>query len=342
MQLPHYHASPQMRGALAQVIPAWFRDELPDQDVARFLEVTLADAAVWSAPEDIVLVADGQQRVAKIAQNVAETHPECACRAICLAENQGKAGALVAGIQACLANPDITHVAARDADGDHLSSDLPNLYRLARQMADDLQTEAIIVVGGRSDVRRPMGLERGEYELLLNDVVWNALAFALAQQGHAMNTQFWAAHGHYPDLQSGFKLYTRESAQAAEAALAAAHQDDPRADLYRWGCELVPIVEIVRQGGVLGQVLRQAITEQPITAYGNMVRHEVYAAKAAWCLKRLALPARAAKQLFDNALLRRPLYMAQAYRAELLDMRQKVLAAVAADPAPPPTGAMLS
>ena len=342
MQLPHYYTSPQMRGVLAQIVPAWFSDDLDREDVARFLELTLADAAVWSAPDDIVVVADGQERVAQAAEDVANEHPECACRVVRLEANQGKAGAFAAGMQACLANPKVTHVAVRDADGDHLSSDLPNLYRLARQMQEELHTETVIVVAGRPDVNLPMGLERGEYEQLLNDVVWNALTFARARQGEAVNTQFWGACGQYPDLQSGFKLYTRESGRAAAAALADAHEHDPAADVYRWGCELAPIVEIVAAGGVLGQVMRQAISDQPVIAYGGIVRHKVYADKAAWCLKRLRLPPNAAKQILDNALVRRPLYRAQAYRGELLQMRGRVLAAVGAKPSPPPACSMLS
>ena len=342
MQLPHYHTAREMQGSLAQVIPAWFSEDLSDEDVARFLTITLADAQVWSKPDDVVLVADGQERVARIAGEVADTLPEGTGEVRLLPENRGKGGALVAGLEICLAKPDVTHVAVRDADGDHLASDVPNLFRLARQMQEDLGRDDVLVVGGRSDVTRPMGLERGEYERLLNDVVWNALTFALAAQGTAANTQYWAPYGPYPDLQSGFKLYTRASAQTAVAALTEAQDGETDADVLRWGCELLPVIAVVGTGGTLGQVVRLAIEEQPVTAYAGIVRHTTYGRKATWCLRRLGLPGDVARQILDNALLRCPLYRSQAYRDELLEMRRYVLAGLSAEAGPPPAFPMLS
>ena len=75
MQLPHYYTARQMQGCLAQVIPAWFSDGLTDEEVAHFLTITLADAQVWSKPEDLVLVADGQERVRRIAEGVSSALP---------------------------------------------------------------------------------------------------------------------------------------------------------------------------------------------------------------------------------------------------------------------------
>ena len=342
MQLPHYHTARQMQGCLAQVIPAWFSEDLPDDEVARFLTVTLADAQVWSQPDHVVLIADGQERVGRIAEEVANALPEGGAEVHRLPENTGKGGALVAGLKICLAKPAITHVVVRDADGDHLASDVPNLYRLARQMQEDLGSNEVLVVGGRSDVTRPMGLERGEYERLLNDVVWNALVFARAAQGKAVNTQYWAPYSPYPDLQSGFKLYTRTSAQMAITALTDAQGDETGADVLRWGCELLPAVAVVASGGTLGQVARLAIEEQPVTAYGGIVRHTTYGRKVAWCLRRLGLPSGAARQILDNALLRCPLYRSQAYRGELLQLRRYVLAHLGVEAEPPPAFPMLS
>ena len=342
MELPHYHTADQMRGRLAQVIPAWFPPGLPDSDVARFLAVTLADADTWSAAHHIVVVADGQERVASLAEDAARGTSHGPCRVICLPDNRGKAGAVAAGLRACLEDTQVAHVAIRDADGDHLASDAPNLYRLARQMEHHLGTSDVVVVGGRGDVRRPMGLERAEYELLLNDLVWNALCYHRATKGAAINTQFWAPYGPYPDMQSGFKLYTRTSAHAALAAWEQAHEADPGAGVYRWGCELPPVVDLIAAGGVLGQVARLAVQQQPVSAYADMVRHELYGKKAAWCLNRLGLPAPVAKQLFDNALTRRPLYQSESYRPELLDMRRRVLASVGVADLSPPAVGMLS
>jgi len=342
MQLPHYYTARDLQGALAQVIPAWFSEDLPDDEVARFLAITLADAQVWSKPDHVVLVADGQERVARVAKEVAHALPEGGAEVHLLPANKGKGGALVVGLEICLAKAGVTHVVVRDADGDHLASDVPSFYRLARQMQDDLRSHAVLVVGGRSDVTRPMGLERGEYERLLNDVVWNALAFALAGQGQAVNTQYWAPYGPYPDLQSGFKLYTRTSAEMAIAALTEETADEAAEDVLRWGGELLPVIAVVGSGGTLGQVVRLAIEEQPVTAYGGLVRHTTYGRKAAWCLRRLKLASGAAKQILDNALVRCPLYRSQAYRAELLELRSYVLAELGAEAGSPPAFPMLS
>ena len=173
-------------------------------------------------------------------------------------------------------------------------------------------------------------------------IVWNALTFALATRGQAANTQYWAPYGPYPDLQSGFKLYTRTSAQMAIAALMDVQHDETGADVLRWGCELLPVIAVVGSGGTLGQVARLAVEEQPVTAYGGIVRHTTYGRKAAWCLKRLRLPGGAARQILDNALLRCPLYRSQAYRDELLELRRCVLTSLGAEAEPSPAFPMLS
>ena len=102
-----------------------------------------------------------------------------------------------------------------------------------------------------------------------------------------------------------------------------------------------PVVEIVDRGGAVGQIARLGFEEQPVTAFGDMRRAETYGRRVVWFLTRLGLPPTAAKQLFDNALLRRSIYRASAYRDELLCMRQLVMDGVGADAGAPPARGML-
>ena len=50
---------------------------------------------------------------------------------------------------------------------------------------------------------------RGEFETLLNRVLVEAVSFALAQRQHILNTRYFSLLGEYPDLHSGYKVYSR-------------------------------------------------------------------------------------------------------------------------------------
>jgi hypothetical protein len=243
-------------------------------------------------------------------------------------QNQGKGGAVAYGIDYLLDNSEVDYIVTRDADGDHFINDTPHLVRLASQMQAELNDSKIAVVGGRLDVHRPMGFARGEYELIVNNVIWHTLQYTRAIAGKVINMQYFAAHGLIPDLHSGFKLYTRDSAKIALEGLVNAAQEMPELNMLRHGAEAVPIVEIIIAGGVLGQVNRITLETQPVVTSAGLSRVVRYANRLIWLFTRLSIPWASAIQLLDNAITRTLLYQDSHYIQELMRMREQVLVAL--------------
>ena len=306
------------------VIPVWFPNETSDDEIIRILSLTMADAEHTAKPEHQILVCDGQERVKKLVDGMVKSLQEPFI--ILLTEqNRGKGGAVACGIDHLLSNSDVEYVVIRDADGDHFVNDVPNLVRLAHQMCTELQDDSIFVVGGRVDVHRPMGFVRGEYERILNDVIWHALQYSLARKGQVINMQYFAEHGLIPDLHSGFKLYSRKSARTAMKGLTAAEQGMPELTMMRNGCETVPLVEIIASGGTVGQVNRITLETQPVMTFQNKNRWVRYGNRLLWTFLRLEIPYDSARQLLDNVIPRALLYKDSSYLEELMQMRQHVL-----------------
>ena len=324
MSLEHYLTFSDIRGNLGMVIPIWFPDETSDDEILGILSLTMANAEHIAEPEHQILVCDGQERVKKIVDGMIRASQEPFI-ALLTEQNRGKGGAVACGIEHLLSNSDVEYVVIRDADGDHFVNDVPNLVRLAHQMRAELQDDNILVIGGRVDAHRPMGFVRGEYERILNDVIWHALQYSLAREGQVINMQYFAEHGLIPDLHSGFKLYTRKSARTALKGLTAAEQGMPELNMMRNGCETVPLVEIIAQDGTVGQVNRITLETQPVMTFQNKNRWVRYGNRLLWTFLRLDIPYDSARQLLDNAIPRFLLYKDASYLEELMQMRQHVL-----------------
>ena len=324
MNLEHYLTFSDIRGKLGMVIPIWFPDETSEDEIVSILSLTMADAECIAEPAHQILVCDGQERVKELVDGMAKASQEPFI-ALLTEQNRGKGGAVAYGIDHLLSNSNVEYIVIRDADGDHFVNDAPNLARLAHQMRGELQDDNILVVGGRVDVHRPMGFVRGEYEKTINDVIWHALQYSLAREGRVINMQYFAEHGLIPDLHSGFKLYTRKSAETALNGLTAAQQGMPELTMMRNGSETVPLVEIVAHGGAVGQVNRITLETQPVMTFQNKNRWIRYGNRLLWTFLRLEIPYASAKQLLDNAIPRALLYKDANYLEELMQMRQHVL-----------------
>lgn len=322
--LDHYLSHDSVRKLLAMIVPVWFAPQVGHEEMHRLLAATLADVEQVVRPENLVLVVDGAPHAVEVVQALRQAFARRAGKAfrlVVLPENRGKGAAVLAGLETL---PKAPFVALRDADGDHFVDDVPHLVRLAHQMAAECDNEAVLVIGRRTDVHPPLGWLRGEYELLLNEVVLDALRYALAHEGRAP-----ALHYCHPDLppdfQSGYKVYSAAAARLAAAGLRRAAQEAPQQDMLRWGMELVPLVEVTLAGGTFGEVRRITYHDQPVTAYGKIHRPTVYAHKAAWVLQRCGVAPEAARQMLDNALTRRPMLTDPSGREELLAFRSEVL-----------------
>jgi hypothetical protein len=320
-----------MRGRVGLVVPAWFAAETPVEQAAALLLTTLQGSETCLDARDIVVVADGSPVAAEAGRQVRDLLGAgwpAPFRLLELPENRGKGGAIVAGIRS-LADPSLEWICIRDADGDHFLDDLPHLYRAGEQAAAENPGRPVCVIGRRSGVHAPLGWLRGEYELLLNDAIVDALALALGREGRAWDSRYLADR--VPDLQSGYKLYSRAAAEHAAAVL----ESEPPG-LLRTGMEIVPFVSLALAGAVFAEAERKAYFDQPVTSYGRLDLAQFYASKLAWAFGRCGVPPETALVILDGALARRPLYTDPDGRSSVLRMRSLVLEGLEMDPVPAP------
>lgn len=325
---PSYAGHGEMRGRVGVVIPAWYSAETAPEVAERLLLTTLADSPACVAPQDIVVVVDSSPVAAEAARTLqgrlAHEWGE-PFELVELPENRGKGAALVTGIRRLLDGDEdrsLNWIATRDADGDHLIDDLPHLFRAGTQVEAE-GGPLVCVIGRRASLHAPMGWVRGEYELLLNEVLIDAVAFRRAQDGAAWDTRYLA--GRVPDLQSGYKLFNRAAAARAADSLESEAATRPDLSLLRVGMEIVPFVSLALEGAAFAETERKTYFDQPVTSYGRVDLPHFYGSKLAWALERCGIPPAAAAIILDGALGRRPLFTDPDGRASLLAMRSLVL-----------------
>jgi len=335
MDIPHEELG--LPDRLGMVVPAWFGPQVPEEQMEGLLRHTLAGSRRLVYPERLVVVVDGCPRVEAVCRRLRQEWAGTVGGSFVLLvspENRGKGSAVAQGLAHLCANDPPAWIVTRDADGDHRVSDIPRLVALAEQICEEQGTEYVAVIGGRQSLYRPMNWLRGELEYWVDEAATEAYKFALAREGRALNTQYWAAYGHYPDLESGCKLFSTAAARLAARALPAEAERHPQLDLLRWGCEIVPMTEVVLAGGVLGEMRRLTYEGQPVSGYEGESGVLLYAKQLVWLGLRLQLTRKQAAQLLDNALLRRPLWSDARGREIALDIRRQVLAPLTGPEAP--------
>jgi hypothetical protein len=329
-----------MRRALAMVIPVWFPPSLSDYEVRENLLATLHDCDHVLPWEQIVLVVDGDARSYTIAQEL-----QASCRqrhgqtfdVVYSTENRGKGYAVFRGAQWFLEKQGLEYLTIRDADGDHTLNDLVNLMRLAVDLQRTEKTDRLIIVGRRNHPHRALGWIRGEFEALLNRVLVDAVRFALAQRQQVLNTRYFSLSGEYPDLHSGYKVYSRRVAELM-VAHPWEHLPSVSEEIYRYGVEAVPFVEGVMAGAVVGEISR--LTQEPeFSGHGAFARPESNGGVLLWTFLRLRIEASQAEVLLDNHIPRLTLWTDLQGRADLMELREYVLErlfASAQEVGPPP------
>jgi hypothetical protein len=330
MEMTAYPTHRDMKGRVGLVVPVWFPTDAPDALCERLLRTTLADCPACLEPEHVVLVVDGVPRLTALAERLAEEGAAAwgaPFRVLAPAVNQGKGGALVAGWEALLADAALEFIAARDADGDHFVDDLPHLFRLGDQITRETGAAQVLVIGRRTDLHPPLGWLRGEMEQVVNAVLVEALQFSLARRGEVLARRYWAAD--VPDLQSGYKLFSRAACAEAVRALREAEQSHPDLQPFRRGMEILPFTAVLNAGGIAGEARRYTYYDQPVTSYGRVDRARFFGDPLAWSLQMLDVPPEAARHLVDNALARCPLMTDPTGRQELLALRRHTLETVA-------------
>ena len=171
------------------------------------------------------------------------------------------------------------------------------------EMMDTGETELVVVVGRRRDLYRPLGLWRAEFENILSFCVWEGAKYHLAERGRALNMQWTFPGSPYPDLESGYKVYSRDAAELAAEAIYDAAEKFPGLELGRFGVETVPNVEILARGGLIGETSRMTMEEQPLTTFArDTTLPRLYANQVIYAFRRLQIPPHVAKQLLHNAI----------------------------------------
>jgi hypothetical protein len=317
----------EMRGRVGLVVPVWYPEDAPDALCETLLRTTLTDWSSCLRAEHVALVVNGVPRLAALAERINAELGGGAIRVVAPAANQGKGGALVVGWETLLADPALEYVATRDADGDHFLDDLPHLYRLGEQMRRETGIPSVLVIGRRTDLHPPLGWRRGEYEQVVNGMLVEALQFSLARRSHVLPRHYWAAD--VPDLQSGYKLYSRAACEEAVRALRSADQQQPELHLLRCGMEIVPFAAVCAAGGIAGEAPRLTFYDQPVTSYGRVDRVRFFGDPLAWSFHALEIETDAARAHFDNALARSALMTDPEGRRELLALRRHTLETLA-------------
>jgi hypothetical protein len=314
------------RGRVAAVIPAWFPPDASPEEAGRLLRTTLAGSPVCLLPRDVVVVVDGCPSAQDAAERLRDELGDAwgqPFTLLSLPENQGKGGAVLAGVRVLLERADPPEwIATRDADGDHLIDDLPHLFRAGEQVAAENPAVPVCVIGRRARLDAPMGWLRAEFELLLNEVLIEAVAWALARKGEVWDTRYLVSRA--PDLQSGYKLFGRQAAELGMAGLDRADAAFPELRLRRTGMELVPFVTLAVAGAVFAEVERKTFYDQPVTSYGRVDLARFYGAKLGWALRECGLSRRIGLVLVDGALARRPLFCDPGGRERALALRELV------------------
>lgn len=306
----------EMKKNAGMIIPVWYPESMSREEMQNTLRPCLEDAAPFCAAENLLTVIDGAPAALAAVVDLQAKHG--GFEILALDKNLGKGGAVAAGIKKLMENPILEFFVTRDHDNDHLANDAFNLVRLACHMRDELGHGRVMTIGRRSSIHRHLGFARGEFETMMNEFSFTAAGFAAARAGFVFDTQYFSAYGLVPDMQTGFKCYTRESAGFVAGALDQSAEIAPGLDVGRHGAEIPPIIETLLEGGVIGEINRAAWENQPMTTYDLKGRIEVKGTVLAWVIQRTGIPLDAAARLLANAISRRTMAKENEGRAALI------------------------
>lgn len=311
--------------ATGVAIPVYFR---PETDAAYATALLRATVHMFvrevADPKAICLSVDGAGLSLDIARTVAS---ESGIQLVHAEPNRGKLASVRNGMMRLLQNSQLRHLAVADCDGDHFANELLNFVRCAEDVTAQMQTERVLVLGGRLSVHRALGFLRAEQEELANRMLLDALQYDAVRTDRPLALQFATLANDPPDFHSGYKLFSRQSAEEvflAEPDLAGCDETA----CYRHACEAVMVVEALQQGALLATINRRTFDEQPISSFARLDRSQLSADLIIWPCKRLKIPGHFVEQWLDNHLPRLLLgTLVPQGRAELLAIRNLVLQA---------------
>jgi hypothetical protein len=291
-------------------------------------------------PQNICLSVDGPEAGSGIAAEIVKRY---GVQMVVGERNRGKFGALLHGMQTLLADERLAWFAAVDQDGDHFGNDLLNFMRAALHIVENANNSAndsttnnaarVMVLGNRASRHRPLGFLRAEQEALCNLVLMDALTYAATLRNQPLHLEYLTTIDPLPDFHSGYKFFSRATAQAVFA------QEPPLMQLseaaaYRHACEAVMTVEAYLSGATLAAINRRTFDEQPISLFASYNRANLAADMILWPCKRLHVPGHFVAQWLANHMPTLLLgTLAPQGQDELLAIRQLVLQGYNLDPA---------
>jgi hypothetical protein len=319
----HYQESlDALRGRTGVVVTAFLPANMPVEEGRAMLRATaLAFLREIERPGALCLAADGPGPAAEIVRDLAA---ESGARAVVTEKYLGKLAAQRAGVQALLADEGPQYIACADQDGDHFANELLNLLRAARHAERVAGTDRAMVIGRRISRHRAMGFPRGELEELADRVLLDALQYHAATSGSPLRLEFALTMEEFPDFHSGYKLFTRKTAQAVFG-----REPEPagcdEVCYYRHAVEAVICTEAALSGALLVSVNRSTNDEQPVSSFGRLDRRRLVADKIIWPCRRLGIPPVFVAQWMNNHLPRLLLgtFIPEG-RDELLGIRDRV------------------
>lgn len=303
----------ECRALCAVVVPVFFRPEVPSEQVRSILESVFRDWQLFTDRGQLLAVADRGTEADRILSSPGHDSNLQGVRIHRLERNRGKAGAVAEGLQVLLETGDRPFMAARDCDGDHRLEDLPKLISLAHWMEDKTGNGLVTAMGARPSLEMPMGWVRQEWELFMNRVFVD-----LFQSRTILDKRFWG--GLPPDIQSGYRVYSRGAARQSVDCLGEIPED---ADILTFACESVPFARLSLAGGVFGQVERFTLVEQPVSSYAQVDLGVVYGKLLRYISEICRFSKEEVLGVVDNHLVGTSLFYSDE-REALLSLRRRI------------------
>ena len=328
MSTPPIHSFNWIRDCTGMVIPVWFHRDLSEEVVYNTLHATLSDSQHFVHPKNLCLVVDGDARTAELAHKLQrkllgvwgdlfDLQP--------LEANRGKQYAVRHGMAQLLKHPELSYLVVRDCDGSHLVSDVPPLVCFAEHIFQTTKNTRMIVIGRRHALDAPLGFERANLEEMQSRVLIESVAMALAREKRVANLQFCSPCSDAIDTQSGYKVYSHQTALDLFVKLQPNFACLSEAEYWRYGTETVPVVEALTSKAILGEMPRFAPCDQGPTSIDRSVYLAHYGCAIAWIFTRLNVPHDVATQLLANVSVRLRLFHLPEGRQLLKDLQAEVI-----------------
>ncbi len=313
MAMKHYLDAATIRQRTALVMPQWFPPEAAIADVTTTMRTNLTDVDVYVEPDRVCLVVDACPVAAEAATGLNRERESSGLRPYVVVTNEqnlGQGGSLVRGFEELRRRGgEAEWFVTRDADGDHFLNDLPHLARMAHQLEALAEDGCFMVIGRRTNVRRPMTWLRGQLEQLINRVTLSALSYRLARRGEVIDRRFFHPDGDWPDTQSGYKLYARDLVDRVIEEYGRLGEPPWGADTFRYLGQVLPFWVCIDAGGVAGEVIRASLVDQTVSSFGPETFRRQYRAKLHYVLKRSEVTGSVARGILAGAMLRSGLWI---------------------------------